>query len=43
VKTIFCAALLLLVLIFLIPQDANAVTIDAFQKPLVLAQMTTLE
>jgi len=29
VKIIFCTAILLLVLIFLIPQDANAVTIDA--------------
>jgi len=32
VKTIFCAALLLLVLIFLIPQVANAVTIDAIPE-----------
>ena len=31
-KTIFCAALLLLVLIFLIPQVANAVTIDAIPE-----------
>lgn len=31
-KTIFCAALLLLVLIFLIPQGANAVTIDAIPE-----------
>ena len=31
-KTIFCTALLLLVLIFLIPQGANAVTIDAIPE-----------